>query len=109
MRGPLGRGRTTGEFVDEWPFEDPRNTAAITTRKVLEGAAPVLRVSHDADDGGWQFLCGTTEDPADGRVVGLGRLCDRDATLLEVADLPEGWHAWRERLGAPWRRAGPIR
>jgi hypothetical protein len=26
----------------------------------------------------WQFLCGTTDDPADARVVGLGRPCDRD-------------------------------
>jgi hypothetical protein len=94
--------------VDEWPFEDPPNTASITTRQVLEGA-PVLRVTHDADDGGWQFLCGTTNDTADGRVVGLGRMCDRDGSLLEVADLPEGWHAWRERVGAPWRRTGPTR
>lgn len=92
--------------MDKWPFEDPRNTAAITTRLVLETGAPVLRVTHDADDGSWQFLCGTTDDPADARVVGLGRLCDRDASLLELADLAEGWHAWRERPGAPWRR-GP--
>jgi hypothetical protein len=88
---------------DEWPFEDSRNTAAITTRQVLEGA-PVLHVTHDLDDGSWQFLCGTTDDSADGRVVGLGRLCDRDVSLLEVVDLPEGWQAWRERVGAPWRR-----
>jgi hypothetical protein len=88
----------------EWPFENPRNTAAITTRQVLAGAAPVLHVTHDSDDGSWQFLCGTTDDPADARVVGLGRMCDRDASLLELADLPEGWQAWRERAGAPWRR-----
>jgi hypothetical protein len=91
--------------MEEWPFEDPRNTAAITTRQVLETGAPVLRVTHDAEDGGWQFLCGTTDDPADGRVVGLGCMCDRDATLLELADLPEGWCAWRERPGALWWRA----
>jgi hypothetical protein len=87
-----------------WPFEDSRNTAAITTRQVLEEGAPILRVTHEADDGCWQFLCGTTDETSDGRVVGLGWLCDRDASLLELADLPEGWHAWRERPGAPWRR-----
>jgi hypothetical protein len=91
--------------MDTWPFEASRNTAAITTRPVLEGKAPVLRVSHDADDGGWQFLCGTTDDPAEARVVGLGRMCDSDVTLLEISDLPEGWQAWRERPGAPWQRA----
>jgi hypothetical protein len=90
--------------MDKWPFEATRNTAAITTRQVLEGE-PVLQVTHDADDGGWQFLCGTTDDTADGRVVGLGEMCDRDATLLELADLPEGWQAWRDRPGAQWRRA----
>jgi hypothetical protein len=89
--------------VDTWPFEDPPNTAAITTRQVLEGA-PVLLVTHDADDGGWQFLCGTTDDPADGRVVGLGRMLARDPTLGELADLPEGWRARRASAGQQWER-----
>jgi hypothetical protein len=91
--------------MEKWPFEDPRNTAAITTRQVLETGAAVLRVTHDADDGSWQFLCGTTDDPADGRIIGLGRMCDRDPSLRELADLPEGWRAWRERPGAAWQRA----
>jgi hypothetical protein len=89
----------------DWPFDDPPNTAALTTRQVLEAGAPILRVTHDAEDGGWQFLCGTSDDPVDARVVGLGRLHARDATLGEVADLPEGWVAWREHAGGPWRRA----
>jgi hypothetical protein len=91
--------------MEAWPFEASRNTAAITTRQVLETGAAVLRVTHDADDGSWQFLCGTTNDTADVRVVGLGWMCDRDPTLLELADLPEGWCAWRERQGAVWRRS----
>jgi hypothetical protein len=64
--------------VDAWPFADPPNTAAITTRPVLEQSAPILLVVHDADDGARQFLCGTTNDSADG--------------------------AWRARPGAPWQR-----
>jgi hypothetical protein len=91
--------------MDAWPFADPPNTATITTRQVLEASAPILRVAHDADDGSWQFLCGTTNDPADGRVVGLGRMCARDPTLRELADLPEGWCAWRAGPGAPWQRS----
>jgi hypothetical protein len=92
--------------VDAWPFADPPNTASLTTRQVLEGA-PILRVTRDADDGGWQFLCGTTEDPADARVVGLGRMYARDATLGALADLPEGWSAWRAKAGLAWER-GPV-
>ncbi|MGH7517091.1 MAG: hypothetical protein ACREOC_06435 [Gemmatimonadales bacterium] len=106
MRQSLS-GRTPGELVDVWPFADPPNTAAITTRPVLEQSAPILRVVHDADDGTWQFLCGTTGDPAEARVVGLGRMGTRDASLRELADLPEGWHAWRAGVGAPWQR-GPA-
>jgi hypothetical protein len=93
-------------LVGSWPFADKPNTASITTRQVLEGA-PVLRVTHDADDGSWQFLCGTTDDTADGRVVGLGEMYARDATLGELADLPEGWRAWRAAPGLPWAR-GPA-
>lgn len=92
--------------MGHWPFADTPNTASITTRQVLEGT-PVLHVTHDADDGSWQFLCDTTDDPAEARVVGLGWMLARDATLGEVADLPEGWHAWRTRPGLLWER-GPA-
>jgi hypothetical protein len=92
--------------MSDWPFDDAPNTAVITTRQVLEGA-PVLLVSHDADDGSWQFLCGTTDDPADARLVGLGQAYTRDPTLGELADLPEGWQAWRAAPGERWER-GPA-
>jgi hypothetical protein len=105
MRDRL-EGHTPGQFVDHWPFADTPTTASITTRQVLDGA-PILRVAHDADDGSWQFLCGTTNDPADARVVGLGRIYARDVTLGELADLPEGWHAWRAAAELPWQR-GPA-
>jgi hypothetical protein len=93
--------------LDDWPFADRPNTASITTRQVLEAGAPILRVAHDADDGSWQFLCGTTSDPADARVVGLGRMYARDPSLRAIADLPEGWCAWRKAPGLPWQR-GPA-
>ena len=89
--------------MSDWPFADKPNTASITTRQVLEGA-PILLVTHDEDDGGWQFLCGTTNDPADARVVGLGQMLRRDGTLGELADLPEGWRASRASADGPWVR-----
>ena len=95
-----------GEIVESWPFADTPNTASITTRQVLEGA-PILLVTHDADDGSWQLLCGTTDDPADARIVGLGAMYKRDPTLGELADLPEGWRASRASAGQPWHR-GPA-
>jgi len=82
--------------------EDPR-LGIITTRAVIEGA-PILMVSHDADDGGWQFLCGTTDDPADGRIVHLEEIVAMDPTVTELADLPLGWVAVRSAAGANWTR-----
>jgi hypothetical protein len=88
-----------------WPFAEPPNVAALTTRQVLDDGRPVLLVTHDADDGMWQVLCGTTDNPADGRVAHLQHLYERDPSIGELADLPPGWKAWREAPGKPWRRA----
>jgi hypothetical protein len=89
---------------ESWPFVDAENTAALTTVRVLDGTHPVLLVTHDKDDGMWQLLCGTTDDPGDGRIVCLGCMLERDSTLAQIADLPLGWHAWRDAVGAEWRR-----
>ena len=88
----------------EWPFADPINVAALTTVRVLEDELPVLLVAHDSDDGMWQVLCGTTNDPKHGRIVCLGCLFERDPSIGELADLPLGWSARREGPGRPWHR-----
>jgi hypothetical protein len=91
------------DFLD-WPFAVPIETAAFTTAPVLECREPVRLVSHD-DDGDWQFLCDTTVETTDGRVICLGCALERDESLREIADLPQGWYATRERVGDPWVRA----
>lgn len=82
--------------------EDP-GIGVITTAQVLAGA-PILVVAHDADDGGWQFLCGTTGDPSDGRIVHLHEIERMDPTVGELADLPLGWMAFRTTVGGAWKR-----
>jgi hypothetical protein len=89
---------------EKWTFPDPVDTAALTTVHVLNGALPVVLVTHDADDGMWQLLCGTTNDSKDGRIVCLGCMIGNDPSLLEIADLPTGWSAWRDAPGEPWQR-----
>ena len=86
-----------------WPFHEGRNRAAFTTRPVVEDDLPILLVSHDAD-GDWQFLCGTTNRTEDAKLVSLGCMFERDHSLAEVADLPEGWTASRREKGAAWSR-----
>ncbi|RLJ39565.1 hypothetical protein [Acidovorax sp. 106] len=87
-----------------WNFLQPRNLAVITTNRVVAGENEVLHVSHDEDDGGWQFLDGAAFAEADALVVGLGRMIDSDPTLAELADLPEGFVAKRRSKSDAWVR-----
>lgn len=82
-------------------FREERNVAVFTTRQVLEGL-PVLRVIH-ADDGEWQFLCDTTYEINDLKIVALEALTKRDPTLNELFQLPYGWQAQRVVQAADWQ------
>jgi hypothetical protein len=88
---------------EPWPFDQAHNVAAITTRQVLDGA-PILRVAHYEDDHSWAFTCGTSNETADGRVIGMQCALNIDPTLATIADLPPGWSAWRECVGSEWQR-----
>jgi hypothetical protein len=92
------------ESETEWPFDQGPNVAAITTMQVLERGFPILVVQHYADDHSWSFLCGTTDDEADGRVIGMSTALELDSTLRQVADLPPGWTARRDTVGGSWIR-----
>lgn len=91
-------------MTNDWPFDDPPNTASFTTKFVLDGS-PILRVYHDYD-GGWQFHGSpdhpTTMDVA--QLVSLGGMIGRDPSLTPLHDLPFGWRATRASVGAPWTR-----
>jgi hypothetical protein len=89
----------------EWPFDQAPDVAAITTRQVLDEGLPILRVTHYEDDHSWAFVCGTTDDyEKDGRVICMAEALRLDESLRDVADLPPGWHAWREGKDSGWNR-----
>ena len=90
--------------MEDWPFDQTERTAAITTRQVLEEKNDICMVVHYEDDHSWAFLCGTTNDEKDGRVIGMGEAVKIDSSLLELADLPPGWEAWRENKDDEWKR-----
>jgi len=76
----------------------------ISLRQIADGDTPILHVTHDSDDHGWQFLgCGDSRIE-DSIVLGLAEVLEMDPTIRELADLPPGWHAWRRSVGAPWAR-----
>ncbi len=70
----------------------------------LGGIEPILLVSHDSDDHGWQFIGSTDANVPDGRVVCLEEIVRLDPTVLELADLKPGWQAVRDYVGGPWLR-----
>jgi hypothetical protein len=92
---------------DVWPFKDPPNVAVFTSRDVIELGQWIYYVSHDLEDGAWQFhsLHGSPSNPSDARVVLLKNIFKLDPSLGKIADLPRGWIAWRKLQHAEWQRA----
>ena len=88
-----------------WPFDQPPDCAVITLRSIVFGGEPILHVTHDADDHGWQFLGAGGAKEFDAAVVGLDEIVKLDPSVLEVADMPPGWHAWRQSKSSQWQRA----
>jgi hypothetical protein len=98
-------GETHSHDLSSWPFADPESVAAICCVHILDNVRPILRVTHDEDDGGWQVLCGFEHDGSEARVVCLGCIIERDPSLMELADLPLGWGAARQSTSEPWLRS----
>ncbi len=90
--------------MTQWPFDQARNVAAITTRQVIEDGSPILTVLHYGFDHSWAFVCGTSNATEDGRVIGMGEALRMDPTLATIADLPPGYCAYRTAVGKPWIR-----
>src|SRR5215471_16503420 len=83
-------------------FDQPPDCAVITTKEIASGAGPVLHVTHDLDDHGWQFLGSADADLEDAAVVGLSKIAEMHPDIVELAEMPPGWHAWRRTPSDPW-------
>jgi hypothetical protein len=80
--------------MEAWPFDDPENVATISTRQAMQGGQPILWVSHDADDGSWQFHTGGPVEMADALVVSLRSVFQLDASIGDWPTCP-----WAGRRG----------
>jgi hypothetical protein len=87
-----------------WKFDQPPNCVVFTLGSIVTKGAPVLHVTHDPDDRVWQFLGSGTPSEADLMIIGLAEMLAIDPSLEALADLPVGWHAWREHTGDTWTR-----
>lgn len=94
--------------TDQWPFPCPRTQAAFTSLGVVDGSDWVQFVSHDEDDGAWQFHPPGPKVSFDEIVaLHLGCVLALDETLAALADLPRGWRAYRGSPTSEWVRFHP--
>jgi hypothetical protein len=78
----------------DWPFDFEDDVGVVTTRFVMSGEHPIVEVLH-WDDGGWQFMCNTTEDAdKDGMVVCIGCLDEKYPFISEFKYLKKGHLAY---------------
>src|SRR5438874_228621 len=89
--------------VDHWPFPEPRSYVTFVTAQVLERAEPILHAVHD-ENGEWQFIGSTDGTVENGRVIALREAVELDPSVLQLADMPIGWHAFRDSPERPWTR-----
>jgi hypothetical protein len=87
-------------------FKEAGNTAVFTTKFVVVDHKDITEVHHDADDGAWQFFSNDsipeTEFMKVAKMVALSQITQLDATLFEIADLPQGYIARRKFKGDQW-------
>ena len=88
----------------DWKFPSSPHTRAFLSETVHQGKEPVTYVSHDAEDGVWQFLGDSMSDGGEPVLSCLHHPVDNDPSLRELADLPPGWSAQRAKPGEPWIR-----
>jgi hypothetical protein len=91
--------------MNAWLFKEPPNVAVFTSKRIVEGRDWIHYVTHDEEDGAWQFhpYSGPTSE-AEASLVSLQTILRLDPSIVELADLPIGWFAWRDDPKGRWQR-----
>lgn len=61
-----------------------------------------MYVSHDEDDGMWQFLCGKTHETDEAKLVSLKSVFALDNSVGILTDMPCGYYAERKTQDDDW-------
>ena len=89
---------------EEYKFSDPKNTACMVCSHVLNENAPILYVSHDAEDGMWQFLCGSNNHTSEhAKIIALSEAVLMDGSVNQLYEMPLGVGATRETKNGQWQ------
>ena len=89
--------------VDTWPFNQPRNSTAMTTRQVIEQDESISAIYHGKDDK-WQFIGISNPSESNKCMITLEQAVDLDSSVTKVADLLAGWFATRDKANSKWIR-----
>jgi hypothetical protein len=87
-----------------WPFDQPENCAVFVTREVMDHEEPILLVTHEDGEDSWSFIGSSDGRRKNCKVIALREAVDLDPSVLQLADLPVGWRAWRDSTESPWTR-----
>ena len=69
----------------------------------MDHGEPIVLVTHDGEDG-WSFIGSSDGTAENGRVIALHEAVELDPSVLQLADLPFGWRAWRDSPEDSWIR-----
>ena len=84
-------------------FKNAPNTACIVCQHVLDGKNPITFISHDEEDGMWQFLCSEDHILEDVRLISLAEAFQIDESISQAADLPRGFVMERTEAKGRWK------
>ena len=73
-------------------FKDGINTAVFTTKFIVHDKKEITYVSHDFEDGAWEFFSDDNFDNYEeiAMILSLDEIIQIDKSVLEIADLPLG-------------------
>lgn len=91
-----------GTIDMRFPFYDTPDTASIICCHIIENKSPILYVSHDEEDGMWQFLCGKQHEVEEARLVSLKWVFEYDNSVGLLKDMPCGCYAERNTQKDDW-------
>ena len=74
----------------------------IVAKHIEPDGEPILYVSHDEDDGMWQFLCGKAHETDEAKLVSLKSVFDLDNSVGILKDMPCGYYAERKAQDDEW-------
>ena len=64
---------------------------------------PILYVTHEADDGAWQFLCGFKDHTNSNiKIISLKQATEIDPSINDLYDMPLGVGAERKSKQSKW-------